>query len=79
MQLCAELSGSVPCPAPQTAAAPPDGIQVGRQELLDISTLLGRQRRLSTPSAAQSGPRGDLWRGGCRDISRLPPGQTGMD
>lgn len=79
VQLCAELSGSVPCPAPQAATAPPDGIQVGRQEFLDLSSLLGCQRRLSAPSAAQSGPCGDLWRGDCRHVSGLPPGQAGMD
>lgn len=79
VQLCAELSGSVPDPAPQAATTPPDRVQVGRQELLDLSTLLGCRRRLSATSAAQSGPRGDLWRGDCWDIRRLPPGQAGMD
>lgn len=78
VQLCVGLSGSVPCPAPQ-AAASPDRVQVGRQGLLDVPTLLGRQWRLPAAPAAQSGPCGDLWRGDCRDISRLPPGQTGMD
>lgn len=79
VQLCAELKGSVPGPAPQAASAAPHGLQVGRQELLDVPALLGCQRRLSAAATAQSGPCGDLWRGDCRDVSRLPPGQTRMD
>lgn len=78
VQLRAGLQGSVPCPAPQ-AAASPDGVQVVRQGPPDLPALHGRQRRLPAAPDAQPGPRGDLWRGHCGNISSLPPGQDGLD
>lgn len=78
VQLCAELQGSVPCPAPQ-AAASTDRLQIGRQGFLDLAPLYGSQWRLPAAPTAQSGPCSDLWRRHCWDISSLPPGQTGLD
>lgn len=78
VQLCAELQGSVPCPAPQTAAVAA-GLQTGRQGLVDLSSVSGSQRGLSAAPTAQPGPCGDLWRRHRRDIRSLPPGKAGLD
>lgn len=79
VQLCAELQGSVPCPAPKAAACPPHGLQTSRQGPLDLTPPHGSQWRLQSAPAAQSGEGGYLWRRNCGIFCCLPPGQTRLD
>lgn len=78
VQLCVELQGSIPCPAPP-AAASSDWVQIGRQGLLDLPALYDRGWRLSAAPPAQPGPGGDLWRRHRGDISGLSLSKTRME